>query len=605
MTRYAAPVDDYVFLFHDFLKVHEHRDLPGFADFEPDFTRSLLRSLGEFHEKVLHPVNLAADAEGARFENGRVVTPGPFKELARLYRDSGWLAAGVPESLGGTGLPPLFGAVMSEFASATGQSFRMYYSFCAPAAEMLSVLAEPWVGRHVVPRLVSGEWTATMAMTEAQCGTDLRQLRTRAVRNGDGTYSLTGTKIFISGADNDLAENVVHIVLAKVPGEDGRLADDLSAVNVFLVSTRKIDVATGALGERNGVAVGSIEHKMGLAGSATCVLNFENAVGYRIAAPGRTGTAANMAAMFFLMNYARVGVAMSGIGYAEIAQQNAAAYARERLSGRAPSGPVNPQGPADPIIAHPDIRRLLLGTRSFVEGARALAAKVAFMQSQAAQAGDAAEKARLDDLMAVMTPVLKAFCTDKGFEGANDCLQVLGGHGYISDYGLEQFVRNLRVAQLYEGANGIQAIDLVKRKLTAGQGRPRASFFAAVTETIANHDGKPGMAPYTDPLRSALAILGETLDRTSAAETADANAAAAAAYDILTMFGIVAVGWVWAEIAGLILSGGTSHLSEVARTRKLALARVWMAREIPLVRALGDRALGSAEPLMTLDAELV
>jgi len=605
MTSYTAPVDDYVFLFHDVLKLHEHRDLPGFADFDPEFTRSLLQGLADFHEKVLHPVNRAADEEGARLVDGRVRTPGPFKELARQYRESGWLAAGVPERLGGAGLPPVFGAVSSEFSVATGQSFRMYFSFCAPAAEMLDALAEPWIKEHVVPRLVAGEWTATMAMTEAHCGTDLRQIRTRAEPLEDGTWRLRGSKIFISGGDNDLGENVVHIVLAKVPGPDGRISNDLSSVNVFLVSRRRIDPATGALGVENGVGVGSIEHKMGLAGSATCVMNFEDAIGHRIAAPGRTGAAANMAAMFFLMNYARVGVAMSGIGYTEIAQQNAAAYARERLSGRATRGPVNPSGPADPIIVHADIRRLLLGARAFAEGARALGVKIAFMQSLARHGADEAEKTRCEDLMAVMTPVMKAYCTDKGFECANDCLQVLGGHGFIAEYGLEHFVRNARVGQLYEGANGIQALDLVKRKLTAHQGRPRASFFGTIERFVAAQAGTPGAAPYVRPLAAALDVLGDVLDRASAADASDPDASAAAAYDILTMFGIVAVGWAWAEIACLILEGETVHLGEEAKARKLALARVWMAREMPLVRALGDRALLGSEPLMGVPSDLI
>lgn len=605
MTTYSAPVDDYLFLLHDLLKVHEHRDLPGFADLEPDFTKGLLESLAAFHEEVLHPVNQAADQEGARLVDGRVVTPRPYKDLARLYRESGWLAAGVPERLGGAGLPPVIGALMSEFNVASGQSFRMYFAFCAPAAEMLDALAEPWIRTHVVPHLVAGTWTATMAMTESHAGTDLRQMRTRAVAHDDGTYRISGTKIFISGADHDLADHVVHIVLAKVPGEDGKLANDLSTVNVFMVPTRRIDPQTGALEAGNGVHVSSIEHKMGLAGSATCVLNFEDAVGYRIAADGRTGAAANMAAMFFLMNYARVGVAMSGVGYTEIAQQNAANYARERLSGRAVTGPAQPDKPADPIIVHPDIRRLLLGSRAFAEGARALALKVAFMQSLERHATDPAQKARLNDIMSIMTPVMKAYCTDKGFECANDCLQVLGGHGYVADWGLEQFVRNARVGQLYEGANGIQAIDLVKRKLTAHAGRPRASFFDAIAGFIAAQEGQAEMAPFVAPLKAGLAAIGETLDQVAQADQSEPNASSAAAYDILTMFGIVSVGWAWAEMAALVLGGGTTHLSPEAKARKLALAQLWMTREMPLVEALGRRALSGCAALMAVPDALV
>lgn len=605
MPSYTAPVDDYLFILHDLLKIHEHRDVPGFADLDPEFTRDILSGVGRFHADVLHPANQAADEEGARVENGEVRTPSAFRDLARQYRESGWLAATVSAELGGAGLPPVIGAAISEFGVSTAQSLRMYFAFCAPAAEMLNALGDPWMREHVAPRLVACDWTATMAMTESHCGTDLRQLRTRAEPNGDGTWRINGSKMFISGGDNDLAENVVHIVLAKVPGEDGRIANDLSSVNVFLVSKRRIDTQTGQLGARGGVNVASIEHKMGLGGSATCVLEFEDAVGYRIAAPGRTGTSANMAAMFFLMNYARVGVAMSGVGYSEIARQNAADYARERLSGRAPSGAVNPDGPADPIIVHPDIRRLLLGSRAFAEGGRAIATKIAFMQSLARHVTDEAEKARLTDIMDIMTPVMKAYYTDKGFDTANDCLQVLGGHGYIADYGIEHFVRNVRVGQLYEGANGIQAIDLLTRKLKTGTGRARASFFGAIADFVDAHAGAAEMADYVEPLKAAVAILAETIDRVDDAAAGDPAAPGAAAYDILTMFGTIAIAWSWAEIAAAVLSGGTRFLDEPEKVRKLALARFWMTRELPLVKALAERAVGGSEALMAVEADMV
>ena len=605
MPSYTAPVDDYLFILHDLLKIHEHKDVPGFGDLDPEFTGEILSGVGRFHADVLHPANQMADEEGARVENGEVRTPGPFKDLARQYRDSGWLAATVSEELGGAGLPPVIGAAISEFGVSSAQSLRMYFAFCAPAAEMLNALGDPWIREHVVPHVVAGDWTATMAMTESHCGTDLRQIRTRAEPNDDGTWRINGSKMFISGGDNDLADNVVHIVLAKVPGEDGKIANDLSSVNVFLVSKRHIDTKTGQLGARGGVKVASIEHKMGLGGSATCVLEFQDAVGYRIAAPGRSGASANMAAMFFLMNYARVGVAMSGVGYSEIARQNAADYARERLSGRAPAGAVNPDGPADPIIVHPDIRRLLLGSRAFAEGGRAIAAKIAFMQSLARHASDEAEKARLTDIMDIMTPVMKAYFTDKGFETANDCLQVLGGHGYIADYGIEHFVRNVRVGQLYEGANGIQAIDLLTRKLRAGKGRARASFFGAISEFVDAHAGKAEMAEYVKPLKAAVDVLVEAIDRVDSASADDPAAPGAAAYDILTMFGTIALAWSWAEIAAAILSGETRFLGEPEKARKLSLARFWMARELPLVRALAERAANGSEAMMAVPDEMV
>ncbi|MCZ4291590.1 acyl-CoA dehydrogenase [Hoeflea alexandrii] len=604
MPTYCAPVEDYLFLLHDVARVHEFGDLPGFADLDPEFTAAMLRSLAEFHEEVLHPVNLAADAEGARLVEGRVHTPGPYKALAQAYRDSGWLSAGISESIGGAGLPPVMTVAVSEFGVATAQSLRMYFSFCAPAAEMLTAFGADWMKAHVVPNLVRGNWTATMAMTESHCGTDLRQIRTRAVELSDGTWRLSGSKMFISGGDNDLADNVVHIVLAKVPNAEGKLANDLSTVNVFLVSANRLDQETGALTGPNGVTVGSIEHKMGLGGNATCVLNFDDCVAHRIAAPGQ-GTAANMAAMFFLMTYARIGVALSGVGYTEIAQQNAANYARERLSGRALSGIVNPDGPADPIIAHADIRRLLLGARSFTEGGRALAVKMALMQSQAKHAADKDERKRLNDIMDVLTPVMKAYFTDKGYQSVNDCQQVLGGHGYIADHGLEHFVRNARVGQIYEGANGIQAIDLVRRKLRANEGRARTAFFAAVSDLIDQHAGDPLMREFIAPLETALAVLTAVLDRTEDAEQGNPEASGVAAYDILTMFGITAIGWAWAEIASVVLKNGAAHLTEAGGKRKLALARLWMEREMPQVTGLASRALNGVGALMDLDSELI
>ena len=604
MPSYRAPVDDYLFLLHDVARVQDHRDLPGFADLEPGFTAEILRGLAAFHEEVLHPANMAADAEGARLVDGAVRTPAVYRDLAQAYRESGWLSAGISEGIGGAGLPPVMTVAISEFGVATAQSLRMYFAFCAPAAEMLNTFGADWVKAHVVPQLVAGDWTATMAMTEPHCGTDLRQMRTRALAQPDGTYRISGSKMFISGGDNDLVGNIVHIVLAKVPGDDGTLANDLSTVNVFLVPKRQIDHQTGALGAANGVSVGSIEHKMGLGANATCVMNFDDAIGYRIAAPGQ-GAAANMAAMFFLMTYARIGVALSGVGYTEIAQQNAADYARERLSGRAARGAVNPGGPADPIVVHPDIRRLLLGSRSFAEGGRALGIKMALMQSLARHAPDKAERQRLTDIMDVLTPVMKAYFTDKGFACVNDCLQVLGGHGYIADHGLEHFVRNARVGQIYEGANGIQATDLVRRKLRAKDGRPRQAFFDAIRATLAQHQGNAAMAEFTGPLRAAVTDLERALDRANAAERGDPDAAGVAAYDILTMFGIAAIGWAWTEVAGVILAGKTAHLSEAAAQRKLALARLWSAREMPMIAALGARALEGGAALMDLDADLV
>lgn len=605
MTTYRAPVQDWQFLLHDLLRVDQRSDLPGFAELEPELTTPVLEAAARFHEEVIHPLNAPGDAEGAHLEGGRVRTPAGFPAAWRAYREAGWHRLSLAESLGGAGLPPVMSVPVTELRAATGHSFSMYSSFCAPAAAMLSALGADWMRQHVVPRLSSGEWTATMCMTEPQAGTDLRQLSSRAVRQADGSWRLTGRKIFISGGDHDLTDNIVHIVLAKVPDADGRLPSSLGAVHVFLVSARQIDPATGALGGPNGVQVMSIEHKMGIEGSATCALDFDGAVAWRIGAEdGEAGTAANMAPMFHLMNYARVGTAMSGVAYAEIAQQNAAAYARDRLSGRAGAPPSRPDLPADPIAAHADVRRLLLEARAFAEGARAGAMQAALWQSVAAHAADPAERERAQELLDLLTPVMKAYYTDRGFDAAVACQQVLGGHGYVRDYGLEQIVRNARIGQIYEGANGIQAVDLVQRKLPARGGRAARHLLQAVGGFVEAHRGQAALKPFVEPLEQALRQLSATLDWVTSRQAAQPQAIAAGAYDLLTAIGTLYLGWTWAGIA-VVAQSPCRFLDEAGRQRKLVLAQVWMQRQMPLIDGLCRRVRSGNEALLALaDAEI-
>lgn len=601
MPSYRAPVEDWQFLLHDVLHVERHAALPGFADLTPEFTAEVLNAAARFHVEVLHPLNQKGDAQGACFADGQVRTPDGFRAAWQAYRAAGWHRLGLAEALGGAGLPPIMSVPMSELRIATGHSFSMYNSFCAPSARMLAALGQPWMREHVVPRLSDGDWTATMCMTEPQAGTDLRQLATRAEPQPDGSWRLTGHKIFISGGEHDLTDNIVHIVLAKVPDAAGRLPPGLAAVNVFMVSKRLIDPATGALGGPNGVRARSIEHKMGIEGSATCALDFEGAVGWRIADDRRSGTSANMAPMFLLMNYARVGTAMSGVAYAEIACQNAADYARERLSGRAAGEPRYPDRPADPIIVHVDVRRLLLEARSFAEGARAGAMRAALWQSIAEHAADPAERERAGDLLEVLTPVMKAFFTDRGFDATVACQQVLGGHGYVKDYGLEQFVRNARIGQLYEGANGIQAVDLLHRKLAAHGGRAQRHFMDGVAAFVEAHRDDPRLAEFVAPLAAAHARLQRTLDWIAREAGSAPGKADAAAYDLLTAIGIVYLGWTWAEIAAVVGGDAACGFAGAAeRQRKFQLARVWMQRQMPLVDGLCLRIESGNDSLFAL-----
>jgi alkylation response protein AidB-like acyl-CoA dehydrogenase len=609
MPSYHAPVEDWQFLLHDVLRIGQHAQLPGFADLSPDFTAQVLDEAARFHEEVLHPMNARADAEGASIHDGQVRTPAGYREAWQAYRTAGWHRLSLSPALGGAGLPPVMAVPVTELRAATGHSFSMYSSFCAPAASMLAALGPDWVRAHVVPRLSDGDWTATMCMTEPQAGTDLRQLSTRADPQPDGSWRITGRKIFISGGDHDLTDNIVHIVLAKVPGADGRLPASLSAVNVFLVSKRAIDPVTGALGGPNGVQARSIEHKMGIEGSATCAMEFDGAVGWRIDDDARGGSAGNMAPMFHLMNYARVGTAMSGVAYAEIARQNAAAYARERLSGRVGPVPAYPDQVADAIIAHADVRRLLLEARAFTEGARAGAMRAALWQSLAEHAPDPAGRERAADLLDVLTPVMKAFFTDRGFESAVACQQVLGGHGYIKDHGIEQIVRNARIGQLYEGANGIQATDLVHRKLAARGGRSQRAFVDAVTGFVARHADDAALCEFIAPVAQGLDRLRASLQWVSEQAGDPAAVAArvnAAAYDLLSALGILYLGWTWAEIAAVLRDPGACRwIDEARREQKLALARVWMTRQMPLIDSHCRRIESGNEGLLALPDEWI
>lgn len=578
MTTYRFPVSDWMFILRDVLRIHERDDLPGVADLGLEDIEDLLTEAAHFHEDVLAPLNLPGDRQGARLVDGRVRTPDGFAKAWDRYRDGGWHVLNVPSEIGGGGLPSALTLPLGELRSATAQSFAMYGAFCGTAATMIAALGDDWMREHVVPRLVAGDWTATMCMTESHAGSDLRELTTRAEEQPDGSWRIRGGKIFISGGDHDLTDNIVHIVLAKVVQPDGSIPDGLAGVGVFVVPARELDPSSGTLGGPNGVTVDSIEHKMGIEGSATCALTFENATGWRVTDRSKSGVGATMGPMFFMMNKARLGTALSGIAYANSAYQYAGAYARERLSGRAPAGPRRPDLRADPIIVHPDIRRLLLSTRAFVEGGRALAGRVALWQMEA----DAGSRSAAD-LVTLITPVLKAYFTDKGMEAALSCQQVMGGHGYMRDHPLEQWVRNARIGQIYEGANGIQARDLVRNRLSTREGSTTPAFFDMIRTFLdADRDRAPEVADLLEPIRSATQRLEAAVQTVTSTDPTDASAVA---YDLLTAFGVVAVAWTWAECVEAAAQTGDAELL----AGKATLARLWIDRELPLVEAMCTR----------------
>jgi len=607
MPIYRAPVDDYKFLLHELFEVEKQTDLPRFDQMSADLVDDILTNAGKFCEDVLHPINQSGDEEGCHFENGVVRTPKGFPEAYKQFCEAGWGGLGAPEDVGGSGLPGIITIAMTEMAMSANQSFAMYPGLTSAAYSALYATGAPWMKEHIVPKMVSGEWSGTMCLTEAGCGTDLRLMKTRAVEQPDGTYRMTGTKIFISGGDHDLADNIIHMVIAKIPDENGQIHDDLSTVNFFMVPKFLVG-EDGKMGARNGVSTGGIEKKMGIKAQATCVLNFDDAIAWRLGpkpTPPKPGekvhASAGMAGMFGMMNAARLGVGVQGVAIGEIAYQNGLAYALTRRVGHALTGPKEPDQPADLEIVHPDVRRMLLHSRSFVEGARAVAMWTALNMSIASSSRPDKDAAGL--LADLMTPVIKAFFTDMGFEAANLGMQCYGGHGYIRDNGVEQFVRDGRINQTYEGANGVQAMDLVGRKLGRKGGAAPMALLGQIGGWLKDN-GDDAMAPFVKPVQRGLDTLQQATLWLAQHGLQNPNDAGAAATDYLRLMGIVVVGWMWARMAKLAQTklaagGGNAALYN----GKLNCARYWMERMMPECAMLFERIQAGSATIMAFDAD--
>jgi alkylation response protein AidB-like acyl-CoA dehydrogenase len=610
MPSYKAPVADFEFLMFDVLELEKHTDLPGYADLDRATVHDVLEGAGKFMSEVLQPLNQSGDEEGCHFENGVVRTPKGFKEAYKAYCEAGWNRLGVPEQFGGAGLPIILTFAVAEMGSSSNQAFTMYPGLTSAAYSALIATGAPWMREHIVPRMVGGEWTGTMCLTEPNCGTDLRLMKTKAVEQPDGTYRVTGTKIFISGGDHDLTKNIIHMVIAKIPDENGKIHDDLSTVNFFMVPKFLVS-EDGQMGARNGVSTGSIEKKMGIKANATAVLNFDEAVAWRLgpkpqpkaAGAGDKGSSsAGMKGMFGMMNAARLGVGVQGVAVSEVAYQNAAIYAKERLVGRALTGPKNPSGPADPLIVHPDVRRMLLFARAAAEGGRSLATWISYLLGVAQSKRSDSERQEAADLADLLTPVIKAFCTDMGFDAANAAMQCFGGHGYIRDNGMEQFVRDARINQTYEGANGVQALDLVGRKLARNGGRAPFALFRVINEFLSAETGD-AMKPYVEPLKAGLARLQDATMWLAQNGTKNPDNAGAGSVDYLRMFGIVVVGYLWARQAKAAQAKLAAKTGNAAfYESKLTTARFWMERLLPETAGLSERIKAGADGLMTLDA---
>src|SRR5215475_1190145 len=536
MPIYKAPVEDVNFLLNDVFNIDRYDNLPGFSDASSDVREAILSEAAKLAEEVLQPLNRTGDLEGCkRNTDGSVTTPKGFKEAFRQVVDGGWLGLSAPTEYGGQGLPATLSQAVIEFQISANMAFSMYGGLTMGAAAALLVHGSPEQKKSYVPKMVAGEWTGTMNLTEPHCGTDLGLLRTKAVPQPDGSYQITGTKIFISAGEHDLSENIIHLVLARIEGAP----EGTKGISLFVVP--KILVKDdGSLGARNAVNCGSIEEKMGIHGNSTCVMNYDGATGWLIGEENR-----GLNAMFTMMNEARLGVGVQGLALSEVAYQNAAIYAKERLQGRAISGAKYPDKPADPIIVHPDVRRTLMTIRALNEAARALVMWTALKSDIAHRSDNEKDRNSADDHMGLLTPVIKGVLTDCGFANAVLAQQMYGGHGYIAEHGMEQFVRDSRIAQIYEGANGIQALDLVGRKLGKDGGRAIMAFFNEVQTYLKERAGRDDMNIYLKPLGQSLAHLQEASMWFMQNAIAKPDNAGAGSYDYMHLFGLVALGYMW------------------------------------------------------------
>ncbi|MEN5083147.1 acyl-CoA dehydrogenase C-terminal domain-containing protein [Bosea sp. TWI1241] len=594
MPAYKAPVEDTLFLLNDVFQFQRYNNLPGFAEATPDLVEAVLGEGARLCEEVLQPLNRSGDLEGCtRKPDGTVTTPKGFKAAYEAFAGGGWIGLALDPEYGGQGLPYTLGAIMNEYASSANMAFAMYPGLTMGAMAALNVHGSDAQKRTYLPKMAEGAWSGTMNLTEPHCGTDLGLIKTKAVPQGDGSYAITGTKIFISAGEQDITENIVHLVLARIEGAPA----GTKGISLFVVPRNEI-AADGSVGANNKVTCGSIEHKMGIHGNATCVMNYDGARGWLVGEENR-----GLAAMFVMMNEARLGVAIQGLAQSEVAYQNAVAYAKDRLQGRALTGPKEPGKPADPLFVHPDVRRTLMSIKAFNEAARAFVIWNALKSDVAHRSADAAERQAADDQLGLMTPVLKGVLTDVGFDNAVKAQQIFGGHGYIAEHGMEQFVRDARIAMIYEGANGVQAMDLVGRKLGRDGGRAIMAFFNEVGGFVKANEGDAALKPLLGPLAASLGHLQQATMWFMNNALARPDNAGAGADDYMHLLGLVSLGYMWALMAKAaqekLTAGGDERLAA-----KLVTARFFMERSLPETAAHLARITAGADTTMALEPEL-
>lgn len=590
MPTYTAPLRDMHFVLNELWNLDDVlAGLDGFDEINSELAEVVLKEAAKINEQLFFPLNRTGDEQGCQFNNGEVKTPEGFKEAYQTLVEGGWPSLATDPEFGGQGFPQMINMLIEEMMCSSNVSFSLYSGLTRGVYDAITAHGTDELKQRYLPSMSEGKWTGVMCLTESHSGTDLGLLRTKAEPLDNGTYKLSGTKIFITGGDHDLTENIIHLVLARLPDAPA----GVKGISLFLVPKFHVN-DDGSLGERNAVHCGAIEHKMGIKGSSTCVMNYDGATGYLV---GEANKGLN--AMFTVMNIERISIGMQGLGLAEIAYQNARDYAKERLQGRAPKGPLYPDKAADPIIVHPNIRRSLLTIRAYNEGARALAVWVCKHIDMIDTHPDEAQREHAGAIAQLFTPIVKAFFTDYGFEACNLALQVFGGHGYISEWGMEQFVRDARIAQIYEGTNDVQALDLVRRKLISNKGAYLKLFTDEVKQFIAENNAS-NAEEFITPLQHALDQLTEISEWIITQSENDPALAASVATDYLRLFSLTALAYMWAKAAVVAMD---KKGSDDFYTTKIQTARFYMQCLLPQTESLCQTIKAGSEPMMAMAIE--